>query len=115
MRSPDVHPGLSDAELSEPENRKREIQFDNVGNLIADAHSCGAGQAEVDAHSCWFDYFSADQDCSPFAAVLMALEERKGRKQKSWSRFWHVPKGVDTDHWQRLTRFHSLAEEKFQF
>ena len=66
-------------------------------------------QAEVDAHSCWFNYFSRDPRCSPFAAVLAALEDRKARRP-SWSRFWHAP--LETS-WKRLTRFHSLANDSF--
>ena len=65
----------------------------------------------MDAHSCWFDYFSTDPNCSPYAAVLTALEDRKAR-MSSWSRFWHVPPGVETS-WQRLTRFHSLPNDSF--
>ncbi|CAL1148718.1 unnamed protein product, partial [Cladocopium goreaui] len=66
-------------------------------------------KAEVDAHSCWFNYFSHDPRCSPFAAVLGALEDRLGRRP-SWSRFW--PPLRETS-WKRLTRFHSLANDSF--
>ena len=80
------------------------------GSPQSPAKSCQVklSQAEVDGHSCWFDYFSRDPRCSPFAAVLTALEERKARRL-SWSRFWHAPRTS----WKRLTRFHSLANDSF--
>ncbi|CAJ1348032.1 unnamed protein product [Effrenium voratum] len=70
-----------------------------------------AMKGEVDAHACWFDYFSRDPECSPFAAVLTALQQRKERL-KRWSRFWNLPEAPEPDP-PRITRFHVLGNESF--
>ncbi|CAE7212047.1 RPS3A [Symbiodinium sp. CCMP2456] len=57
-----------------------------------------AMKADVDDHSCWFDYFSTQPDCSPYAAVLAALVDRRERRlqvYRHWQRFWNVPKSAD--------------------
>lgn len=78
-----------------------------------------AMKADVDDHSCWFDYFSTEPDCSPYAAVLAALVDRRERRlqvYRHWERFWNVPKSADGQRGhttRRTTRFHTLANETF--
>eukprot|EP00439_Symbiodinium_sp_Y106_P013833 s6928_g1.t6 len=78
-----------------------------------------AMKADVDDHSCWFDYFSTQPDCSPYAAVLAALVDRRERRlqvYRHWERFWNVPKSAGRQSGRtarRTTRFHTLANETF--
>merc|ERR1712187_854448 len=62
---------------------------------------------EVDRNSCWFDYYSDDPGCSPYLAVLSALEERRRRFPPHQGRFWNTgPLLAKVDVWARTTRFH---------
>eukprot|EP00927_Polykrikos_kofoidii_P011303 TRINITY_DN14786_c0_g1_i1.p1 TRINITY_DN14786_c0_g1~~TRINITY_DN14786_c0_g1_i1.p1 ORF type:complete len:525 (+),score=78.07 TRINITY_DN14786_c0_g1_i1:124-1698(+) len=92
----EVGPQLYDYLNSIPEARLREMK------------------AEVDRQACWFDYFSESPDCSPYMAVLVALEERKSRYPAQRARFWGwpSPSGEEAPP-QRTTRFHSLANESW--
>lgn len=75
-----------------------------------------AMKAEVDRHACWFNYFSERPDCSPFFAVMRALEERKRSFPPSPGRFWNAEAalaGMGHDLPRRTTRFHVSANESF--
>jgi len=68
----------------------------------------------VDENACWFDYYSELDDCSPFYAVLQALEERKRWFPVSQGRFWNaapILESQDPSLLKRTTRFHSWGEE----
>merc|ERR1712194_75217 len=70
----------------------------------------------VDRHACWLDYFSEDPACSPFLAVMLALEERKQRRPRHTGRFWGVSPALDEaklSAQRRTTRFHVNGSETF--
>lgn len=78
-------------------------------------------KAEVDRHACWFDYMSEDPTCSPYLAVISALEERKRRFPSYHGRFWNAEVALTRANRssggvppRRATRFHVLDEEAFQ-
>eukprot|EP00397_Hematodinium_sp_SG-2012_P032305 GEMP01034388.1.p1 GENE.GEMP01034388.1~~GEMP01034388.1.p1 ORF type:complete len:438 (+),score=63.67 GEMP01034388.1:586-1899(+) len=67
----------------------------------------------IDAHACWFDYYSADPNCSPFLKTIRALEERL-EKRPRWYRYWNTPRSFAEDdmaHLSRPTLFHSYVNE----
>jgi len=71
---------------------------------------------EVDKHACWFDYFSELPSCSPYLAVIRALEERKRRFPQSPGRFWNAESALEAilpDLPRRTTRFHINGSEVF--
>jgi len=78
-------------------------------------------KAEVDQHACWFDYYSERPNCSPYLAVIRALEERKVHFPATVDRFWNVPMATRSNgaqgrlfgHPQRTTRFHIGGNESF--
>lgn len=81
---------------------------------------------EVDAHACWFDYHSSDhasardgpdEPCSPFYAVLHALEARREHFPLSPGRFWNAGPALDSlpSVPQRTTRFHTWSDENAAF
>jgi len=49
----------------------------------------------VDANSCWSDYYSLDEKCSPFVAVLEVLKRRRQSMPVYHGRFWD-PVGIET-------------------
>lgn len=60
----------------------------------------------VDKHACWFDYYSEDESCNPFLAVLEMLKKRAGQKPRFAGKFW----GPRLSSWgPRSMRRHSLS------
>mmetsp|Transcript_68610 Transcript_68610/g.184731 ORF Transcript_68610/g.184731 Transcript_68610/m.184731 type:complete len:558 (+) Transcript_68610:211-1884(+) len=45
----------------------------------------------VDAHACWFDFYAFDEKCSPYVAVVHALEKRKRAFPKYLHPEWWLP------------------------
>mmetsp|Transcript_22408 Transcript_22408/g.39935 ORF Transcript_22408/g.39935 Transcript_22408/m.39935 type:complete len:539 (+) Transcript_22408:181-1797(+) len=73
-------------------------------------------KAEVDRHACWFNYHSEDPECSPFLAVLRALEERKRRFPPFHGRFWNAEAALadlGDELPKRTTRFHTFGSSSF--
>jgi len=65
----------------------------------------------VDAHACWFDYYSTDPNCSPFLKVMRGLEDRL-QKRPIWHRYWNTG-GLPDElaHLSRPTLFHSWIND----
>jgi len=80
------------------------------------AEDLQAMKHEVDQHACWFDYYSELPDCSPFLAVIRALEERKQHFPPTAGRFWNAEAALNGLHPSlpsRTTRFHVNGNETF--
>lgn len=73
---------------------------------------------ELELHSCYFNWYSTDKSCSPYALLhkhLKSLAERRG-SQRNQLRYWNSElafKNLDQDfaHLSRQTRFKHFEDE----
>ena len=73
---------------------------------------------ELELHSCYFNWYSTDKTCSPYALLhkhLKSLAERRG-SQRNQLRYWNSElafKNLDQDfaHLSRQTRFKHFEDE----
>ncbi|KAF4677070.1 hypothetical protein FOL47_003521 [Perkinsus chesapeaki] len=76
----------------------------------------------VRAVSCWFDWWSEVEGCSPYVALARHLQKRAsdmkhlGVEQNSLAgRFWHVPDDVRRSADTRKSRFHVYSDSLHKF